>query len=149
MPNSRVQILEQQRSLLVDGVRKLYKKLQDGENWPGAPVELHGGHPRIQDILERLGVISPDSAIKREDFEEQFTPQVPPTFTLHPQQLASSTPFEIGMDLNPSYDPPMDFEHNQHNQFTTSPMSFGEFSDDEFDSFINNPQAMASEVRKD
>ena len=123
MPNSRVQILEKEKSLLEDGLRKLFRIHMDGEKLPGAPLELHDGHPLIQDILERLGVIGPDSSIEREDFKEQ----VPSTFTLqqlHPRQwTASSTTFEMDMD-----DSGMNFEYNQ---FMASSMSFEEFSDDE------------------
>jgi len=69
-------MLEQQQSQLVAGLRELYRKLQAGENWPGAALDgVHDGHPLTHDILERLDLLhaSPDSPIKQEGFEEDLT----------------------------------------------------------------------------
>lgn len=69
-------MLEQQQSQLVAGLRELYRKLQAGEGWPGAPLEsVHDGHPLTHDILERLDLLhsNPDSPIKQEGFEEDLS----------------------------------------------------------------------------
>ena len=69
-------MLEQQQSQLVAGLRELYRKLQSGESWPGLPLESsHEGHPLTHDILERLDLLhsNPESPIKHEGFEEDFT----------------------------------------------------------------------------
>merc|ERR1712029_1246389 len=57
-PKGYVEMLEQQQSQLVAGLRELYSKLRDGQPWPGAPLrEAHGGHPLTHDILERLELL--------------------------------------------------------------------------------------------
>jgi len=70
-----VEMLEQQQSQLVAGLRELYRRLQAGETWPGLPLESsHEGHPLTHDILERLDLLhsNPDSPIKQEGFEENL-----------------------------------------------------------------------------
>ncbi|KIW02917.1 uncharacterized protein PV09_05963 [Verruconis gallopava] len=68
------EMLEQQQSQLVSGLREMYRKLQMGETWPGAPLkESHGGFPLTHDILERLQVLhSSDSPMKNEVFEDDL-----------------------------------------------------------------------------
>jgi hypothetical protein len=71
-----VEMLEQQQSQLVAGLRELYRKLQARESWPGSPLEnVLDGHPLTHDILERLDLLhsSPDSPIKQEGFEEDLS----------------------------------------------------------------------------
>jgi hypothetical protein len=51
-------MLEQQQSQLVAGVRQMYRKLLDGETWPGSALpEQQEGFPLTHDILERLDVL--------------------------------------------------------------------------------------------
>lgn len=55
---SYVEMLEQQQSQLVAGLRELYTRLQTGQGWPGQPLrEAQGGHPLTHDILERLDLL--------------------------------------------------------------------------------------------
>jgi len=75
-PKGYVEMLEQQQSQLVAGLRELYRRLQSGERWPGMPLkESHGGHPLTHDILERLDLLqmSNDAPIKLEGFEEDLS----------------------------------------------------------------------------
>jgi hypothetical protein len=68
-----VEMLEQQQTQLVAGLRELYSRLQKGESWPGQPLrETSGGHPLTHDILERLELLhSPnDNSGNYEGFEE-------------------------------------------------------------------------------
>lgn len=68
-----VEMLEQQQTQLVAGLRELYSRLQRGESWPGQPLqESSGGHPLTHDILERLDLLqSPgDDKSHYEGFEE-------------------------------------------------------------------------------
>ena len=70
---SYVEMLEQQQSQLVAGLRELYNRLQTGQGWPGQPLrEAQGGHPLTHDILERLDLLhaSSDSNGNYEGFEE-------------------------------------------------------------------------------
>jgi len=70
---SYVEMLEQQQSQLVAGLRELYTRLQQGQGWPGAPLrEAQGGHPLTHDILERLDLLhaSSDSGSNYEGFED-------------------------------------------------------------------------------
>lgn len=72
-----VEMLEQQQSQLVAGLRELYRRLQDGENWPGDPLKKNamGGHPLTHDILERLDLLHStiDAPIKHEGFEDDLS----------------------------------------------------------------------------
>lgn len=68
-----VEMLEQQQTQLVAGLRELYIRLQKGESWPGQPLrEASGGHPLTHDILERLDLLHPtsDNGSNYEGFEE-------------------------------------------------------------------------------
>jgi len=73
-PKGYVEMLEQQQSQLVSGLRELYKRLQAGESWPGKPLkESHGGFPLTHDILERLNVLhSMESSMTHEGFEDDL-----------------------------------------------------------------------------
>jgi len=73
-PKGYVEMLEQQQSQLVSGLRELYKRLQAGESWPGKALrESHGGFPLTHDILERLNVLhSLDSTMTHEGFEDDL-----------------------------------------------------------------------------
>lgn len=72
-----VEMLEQQQSQLVAGLRELYRRLQEGENWPGKPLKKNavGGHPLTHDILERLDLLhsKSDAPIKHEGFEDDLS----------------------------------------------------------------------------
>lgn len=75
-PKGYVEMLEQQQSQLVAGLRELYRRLQDGENWPGKPLKnSNGGHPLTHDILERLDLLhsTSDTPIKHEGFEDDLS----------------------------------------------------------------------------
>lgn len=69
-----MEMLEQQQSQLVSGLRELYKRLQTGESWPGKPLkESHGGFPLTHDILNRLSLLhSGDSSMTHEGFEDDL-----------------------------------------------------------------------------
>lgn len=72
-PKGYVEMLEQQQTQLVAGLRELYGRLQSGQGWPGQPLrEQQGGHPLTHDILERLDLLhsSGDSGSNYEGFEE-------------------------------------------------------------------------------
>lgn len=72
-PKGYVEMLEQQQTQLVAGLRELYSRLQKGESWPGQPLrESSGGHPLTHDILERLDLLHPSSehSSNYEGFEE-------------------------------------------------------------------------------
>ncbi|KAF2018314.1 C6 transcription factor-like protein [Aaosphaeria arxii CBS 175.79] len=72
-PKGYVEMLEQQQSQLVAGLRELYSRLQTGQGWPGAPLrDAQSGHPLTHDILERLDLLHPtsDSNSNYEGFEE-------------------------------------------------------------------------------
>ncbi|KAL6707437.1 Fluconazole resistance protein 1 [Coniothyrium glycines] len=72
-PKGYVEMLEQQQTQLVAGLRELYSRLQKGEGWPGQPLrESSGGHPLTHDILERLDLLhsSSDHGSNYEGFEE-------------------------------------------------------------------------------
>lgn len=55
---SYVEMLEQQQSQLVAGLRELYRRLNAGEGWPGSALqEASNGQPLTHDILERLDLL--------------------------------------------------------------------------------------------
>lgn len=68
-----VEMLEQQQTQLVAGLRELYSRLQGGQGWPGQPLhEAQSGHPLTHDILERLDLLhsTRDGNNNFEGFEE-------------------------------------------------------------------------------
>jgi hypothetical protein len=70
-----VEMLEQQQAQLVAGVRSMYKKLLNGETWPGSPLlESSEGFPLTHDVLERLEVLhmTGENPVGSEDFEDDF-----------------------------------------------------------------------------
>lgn len=72
-PKGYVEMLEQQQSQLVAGLREMYSRLQSGQGWPGAPLrDAQNGHPLTHDILERLDLLHPsgDHGSNYEGFEE-------------------------------------------------------------------------------
>ncbi|PYI10967.1 hypothetical protein BO78DRAFT_448470 [Aspergillus sclerotiicarbonarius CBS 121057] len=67
-PTGYAEALERQHEWLVDGLQQLYRRMRDGEGWPGGPVNLdHHGHPCSNELLTRLGALDER---KGEHFEE-------------------------------------------------------------------------------
>lgn len=70
-------MLEQQQSQMVSGIRELYRRLLEGESWPGKPLKKTSasGHPLTHDILERLNLLhsTNDTPIKHEGFEDDLS----------------------------------------------------------------------------
>ncbi|KAE8142365.1 hypothetical protein BDV38DRAFT_236402 [Aspergillus pseudotamarii] len=51
-------MLEEQQKWLVYALQKLYRHIEQGEGWPGAPLRCEDhGHPLTHDILCHLGVL--------------------------------------------------------------------------------------------
>jgi len=66
-------MLEHQQSQLVAGLHELYRRLQAGENWTGAPLrETTQGMPLTHDILERLGALHQDSHENTDHFDDNL-----------------------------------------------------------------------------
>jgi hypothetical protein len=68
-------MLEQQQSQLVAGMRQMYRKLLNGENWPGSALpEQQEGFPLTHDILERLDVLhmTGENPVGSEAFEDDL-----------------------------------------------------------------------------
>ena len=66
-------MLEQQQAQLVAGLQEMYRRLQNGERWPGALLaDGPNGHPLTHDILARLDLLHPreDGNHQYEGFEE-------------------------------------------------------------------------------
>ncbi|KAL2441666.1 hypothetical protein ABEF95_015993 [Exophiala dermatitidis] len=73
-PKGYVEMLESQQAQLVAGLQELYKRIQNGQGWPGSPLtETSHGMPLTHDILERLGVLKLDGHATNEVFEEDLT----------------------------------------------------------------------------
>ncbi|RAL00749.1 Zn(II)2Cys6 transcription factor domain-containing protein [Aspergillus ibericus CBS 121593] len=67
-PTGYAEALEQQHEWLVNGLQQLYRRIRDGEGWPGGPAKLDRyGHPCANELLTQLGVLD---ATKSENFEE-------------------------------------------------------------------------------
>ena len=66
-------MLESQQGQLVAGLQELYRRLQSGEGWTGAPLkESTKGAPLTHEILERLGALKHDNHYHDEPFEENL-----------------------------------------------------------------------------
>lgn len=63
-PKGYVEMLEQQQTQLVAGLREMYHMLRAGESWPGKALkDSHEGFPLTHDILERLNVLHMSDAL--------------------------------------------------------------------------------------
>jgi len=74
-PKGYVEMLEQQQSQLVAGLREMYKMILDKKEWPGKPLsDQTEGHPLTHDILERLHVLhmTGDGHSLHESFEDDL-----------------------------------------------------------------------------
>lgn len=70
---SYVEMLENQQAQLVAGLQELYRRVQTGEGWTGAPLkESNKGAPLTHEILERLGALKHDNHYSDEIFEENL-----------------------------------------------------------------------------
>jgi hypothetical protein len=66
-------MLERQQKQLISGLQELYLRAQNGQGWPGAPLEeVCHGKPLSHDILERLGALKTDGHTRCEKFEEDL-----------------------------------------------------------------------------
>jgi hypothetical protein len=65
-------MLEQQQAQLVAGLQETYRRLVDGNLWPGQPLSEASGQPLTHDILARLELLEPkeDGSGENEMFEE-------------------------------------------------------------------------------
>lgn len=71
-PKGYVEMLEQQQAQLVAGLQETYRRLVDGNLWPGKPLSEATGQPLTHDILARLELLEPkeDGSGENEIFEE-------------------------------------------------------------------------------
>lgn len=65
-------MLENQNLQLVQGLQELYRRVQNGEGWTGAPLKETNGTPLTNDILERLGALKQEGQADSAHFEEDF-----------------------------------------------------------------------------
>lgn len=66
-------MLEAQQAQLVAGLQELYKRVNSGQGWTGAPLrESSGGVPLTHDILERLGALKQEGTNTSAEFEENL-----------------------------------------------------------------------------
>lgn len=118
MRNSYVEMLENQQAQLVTGLQELYRRLQNGEGWLGAPLkESTKGGPLTHEILERLGALKHDNHYHDDSFEENLE-------SLQYKLLANGSGFmQRGMsfdtnseaDKSPIFEPVM---HQKPSHFT-------------------------------
>ncbi|KAF2869078.1 hypothetical protein BDV95DRAFT_609324 [Massariosphaeria phaeospora] len=107
-PKGYVEMLEQQQTQLVAGVRELYARLLNGQSWPGPPLrDAPGGHPLTHDILERLDLLhsGSESGSNHEGFEED-------TDRMQQKLLEQGAPYthrrrSISSDSDHGHSPPL------------------------------------------
>ena len=105
-------MLERQQIQLVAGLQDMYRRLQKGERWPGAPLtEEANGHPLTHNILESLNVLH-DPEDGNEVFEEDLGRMR--------RRLLDSGASYVGRSGSFSSDSEHDHEHHQ-----LSPISGG------------------------
>lgn len=111
-------MLESQQAQLVSGLQELYRRLQTGEGWTGAPLkESSKGAPLTHEILERLGALKHENHYHDEAFEENLD-------VLQQRLLANGSGFmQRGMsfDTNSEADHSPIFEpvtHHRSSHFT-------------------------------
>ncbi|KAM0717567.1 hypothetical protein Q7P37_007419 [Cladosporium fusiforme] len=71
-PKGYVEMLEQQQSQLVAGLKEMYHRLQKASAWDGATLDESTGQPLTHDILSALDLLEPkhDDSSELEVFEE-------------------------------------------------------------------------------
>jgi hypothetical protein len=115
-------MLEQQQAQLVGGLQELYRRLQNGQGWEGAPLrESSHGTPLTHDILERLGALkSSRHNSEVEHFEEDLN-SLQRRLLANGAGLMQRAPSDSGSDSGHS---PI-FEQISHRMPFTDPYSFG------------------------
>jgi hypothetical protein len=117
-----VEMLEQQQSQLVAGLQELYRRIQNGQGWEGAPLNnsCHG-MPLTHDILENLGALkSSRQNSGAEHFEEDLNALQRRLFA-NGAEFMQRAPSESGSDSvhSPTFDQP------PHKSPFTNPFPFG------------------------
>jgi hypothetical protein len=71
-PKGYVEMLEQQQSQLVSGLKEMYHRLQKASAWDGPTLDESSGQPLTHDILSALDLLEPkhDESGETEVFEE-------------------------------------------------------------------------------
>lgn len=71
-PKGYVEMLEQQQSQLVSGLKEMYHRLQKASAWEGPSLDETSGHPLTHDILSALNLLESkhDDSGEMEAFEE-------------------------------------------------------------------------------
>jgi hypothetical protein len=65
-------MLEQQLTTITEGLRRMYRKLQENNMWEGSKLVLHNGQPLTHDILERLQVLRSINCEPPVKYEDDF-----------------------------------------------------------------------------
>ena len=67
-------MLEQQQGQLVSGLQEMYRRLRNGQRWPGPKLEEANGNPLTHDILAALNLLETkhDGSGEFETFEDDF-----------------------------------------------------------------------------
>lgn len=106
-------MLEQQQSQLVAGLSELYRRLQEGETWPGKPLKKNaiGGHPLTHDILERLDLLhsANDVPIKHEGFEDDLSVLQQRCFAAN-----GAPPMQRKISISEESEPGLASDHSSH-----------------------------------
>lgn len=109
-------MLENQQAQLVAGLQELYKRLQNGQGWTGAPLkEATSGSPLTHDILERLGALKQDGHHSQDSFEENLE-------AMQQKLIANGAGFmprEASFDAHSDFDPSPIYEHSHHKSVPT------------------------------
>ncbi|CEL03930.1 hypothetical protein ASPCAL05067 [Aspergillus calidoustus] len=105
-PEGYVEILEQQQSWLVCGLRQLYKLSIQGKSWPGERLkEDDNGYPLTHDVLSRLGALDkppeaeepPQENIGLDPWLQGFSHVISPSLCRVDTRMPSSPPRMTGI----------------------------------------------------
>lgn len=95
-------MLENQQAQLVQALRKLYRRVNSGQGWVGAPLRETNGSPLTHDVLERLGVLKQEGQAHSAPFEEDFLALQCPMIAEGAGYMQSGMYFDTNLEVDQS-----------------------------------------------
>ncbi|KAE8149492.1 hypothetical protein BDV25DRAFT_140749 [Aspergillus avenaceus] len=137
-PRGYVEMLEQQQQWLVDSLRKLYQRVNEGQEWSGAHLQFQSnGYPLIHDLVSHLGAL--ERRTHDEPEKEAVTNQITDAsnVTSTQQDRLHPTPSSPDSIVKPSSEPPASKQWSQQAEsldfsFQLPETSFDFFMQSEF-----------------
>ncbi len=114
-------MLENQQQQLVQGLQELYRRVQTGEGWTGAPLKESNGTPLTHDILQRLGALKQEGQADSAHFEEDMGVMQSRLFASGGSLMQRETSFDTNSeaDQSPMFEPAAHYKPTFTNPFAS------------------------------